>query len=82
MKKQEHEYRWTAKSASSYLVGYAYAKNALAAIREARYYVRNTLCGEGVIIVEKLHKSGRWNEVRRDEKTIFTSFRWKTTRPN
>ena len=82
MNTQAHKYRWTAKNNSSYLVGYAYAKTELAAIREARYYIRNELYGEGVIIVEKLHKSGTWYEVRRDEKIIFTSFRWETTRPD
>jgi hypothetical protein len=64
---------WTAKNNSSYLNGSRTAPTILAAVRAARAYVRGELYGEGtlVILVDG-------EPVRRDERSIFTGFRWVT----
>ena len=64
---------WTAKNNSSYLNGSRPAPTILAAVRAARAYVRGELYGEGTLFVMV---DGEL--VRRDERSIFTGFRWVT----
>ena len=64
---------WTAKNNSSYLNGSRAAPTILAAVRAARAYVRGELYGEGTLIVMV-----DGEPVRRDERSIFTGFRWTT----
>jgi hypothetical protein len=65
---------WTAKNNSSYLNGSRPAPSILAAVRAARAYVRGELYGEGTFIIMV-----DGYPVRRDERSIFTGFRWVTT---
>lgn len=72
----EHEtmnITWTAKNNSSYLNGSRSAPTILAAVRAARAYVRGELYGEGTLIIMV-----DGEPVRRDERSIFTGFRWVT----
>lgn len=74
---------WTAKNNSSYLNGYRQAASMLAAVRDARYYLRNELYGEGVIYYfdsDPSQDDGMYDSepCRTDERSIFTGFRWKT----
>ena len=64
---------WTASNNSSYLNGSRTAPTILAAVRAARAYVRGELYGEGTLIIMV---DGA--PVRRDERSIFTGYRWVT----
>lgn len=64
---------WSASNNSSYLNGSRTAPTILAAVRAARAYVRGELYGEGTLTILVDGAS-----VRRDERSIFTRFRWMT----
>jgi hypothetical protein len=66
---------WSAKNNSSYLNGSRTAPTILAAVRAARSYVRGELYGEGVITI---FVNGY--PVREDERSIFTGFRWVSSK--
>ena len=65
---------WSAKNNSSYLNGSRSAPSILAAVRAARAYVRGELYGDGTLTI---YADGQ--PVRRDERSIFTGFRWVST---
>ena len=62
---------WTARNNSSYLNGQQMASSVLAAVREARRYIRNELYGEGS---STIFADGE--PIREDECSIFTGFKW------
>ena len=64
---------WTAKNNSSFLNGQRKAKTIIGAVRAARAYIEGELYGEGeaIIMIDG-------QEVRIDEKSIFTGFKWET----
>ncbi len=64
---------WSAKNNSSYLNGSRSAKSVRAAVIAGREYVRNELCGEGVL---SIYEDGR--PIRQDERSIFTGYKWVT----
>jgi len=64
---------WTASNNSSFLNGSRPAPTIAAAVRAARAYVRGELYGEGTIFIMV-----DGDPVRRDERSIFTGFRWVT----
>jgi hypothetical protein len=64
---------WTASNNSSFLNGSRSAPTILAAVRDARAYVRGELYGEGTLVILV-----NGHPVRRDERSIFTGFRWVT----
>jgi len=64
---------WRASNNSSYLNGNRPAPTILAAVRAARAYVRGELYGEGALVIMV-----DGEPVRRDERSIFTGFRWVT----
>lgn len=66
---------WTAWNNSSFLNGERKAGSVLSAVRDARAYIRGELYGEGKA---SIYVDGQL--VRQDEKSIFTSFRWKVTK--
>lgn len=72
---------WTARNNSGYLNGYRREKTMLAAVRNARKYVRDELHGEGCIIYYDVGPNDANPmcpplPIRRDEKGIFTNYRW------
>lgn len=73
---------WTAKNNSSFLNGYRMEKTLLAATRAARKYVQDELCGEGCITYYNVDPNDADPmcpplPIRKDEKSIFTNYRWK-----
>jgi len=66
---------WSAKNNSSYLTGSRSAPSILAAVRAGRAYVRGELYGEGTLTI---YVDGQ--PVRQDERSIFTGFRWATSK--
>jgi hypothetical protein len=77
---------WTARNNSSFLNGFRRAPNILAAVRDARHYLRNELYGEGEIVYYESNPAlADWDNpghpCRIDERTIFTRFRWETRQP-
>jgi hypothetical protein len=67
---------WTASNNSSFLNGTREAKTLLAAVRDARQYIRGELLGEGVAT---FYEDGV--PVRQDERSIHTGYRWQVTTP-
>ena len=66
---------WSAKNDSNYLNGYESAKSVRAAILAGRKYVENEIQGSGKLTI---YEDGE--PIRQDEKSIWTNFRWKTTK--
>jgi hypothetical protein len=66
---------WSAKNNSTYLNGSRSAPSILAAVRAGRAYVREELYGEGELTI---YQNG--NPIRQDERSIFTGYRWKTSK--
>lgn len=62
---------WTARNNSSYLNGQRSASSIMAAVREARSYIRNELYGEGSATI-----FADGSPIREDERSIFTRFKW------
>jgi hypothetical protein len=71
---EEEKVTWTASNNSSFLNGEREASSMLAAVRDARAYIRGELYGEGkaTILIDGM-------PVRQDERSIHTGNRWVVT---
>lgn len=67
---------WSAENNSSFLNGQRSAKSMRCAVVIARRYLRYELYGEGTITY---YADG--HPVRQDECSMFTGYKWKTTKP-
>ncbi|MDR1658874.1 MAG: hypothetical protein LBR94_00845 [Desulfovibrio sp.] len=69
---------WTANNNSGFLNGYRCAATMLAAVRDARAYIRGELFGEGKAYFFDGQPTEYDEPIRTDERSIFTGYRWRT----
>jgi hypothetical protein len=81
LKKPKCPIWWTAHNSSRFLRGHRRAESMRQAVKDARQYLDNELCGDGVIAYfdfdpDNADPFGSFTPVRIDEKTIHTSYKW------